>query len=79
MTDVTNPPNFYVGRSADVGDMLLHGQIISECKRLDVLPARKTEHQCLLCEWKMGEGLGQSFVRDNEQILCFIVIQLEFV
>ena len=31
VTDVTNSPNFYVGRSADVGDMLLHGQIVSEC------------------------------------------------
>ena len=27
----TNSPNFYVGRSSDVGDMLLHGQIVSEC------------------------------------------------
>ena len=34
MTDVTNSPNFYVGRSADVGDMLLillHGQTVREC------------------------------------------------
>ena len=31
MTDATNSPNFYVGRSADVGDMLLHGQIVIEC------------------------------------------------
>ena len=31
VTDVTNSPNFYLGRSADVGDMLLHGQIVSEC------------------------------------------------
>ena len=29
--DVTNSPNFYVGRSADVGDMLLYGQVVSEC------------------------------------------------
>ena len=29
--DVTNSPNFYVGRPADVGDMLLHEQIVSEC------------------------------------------------
>ena len=25
----TNSPNFYIGRSADVGDMLLHGQVVS--------------------------------------------------
>ena len=31
VTDVTSSPNFYVGRSADVGGMLLHGQIVSEC------------------------------------------------
>ena len=31
MTDLTNSPNFYIGRSADVGDMLLHGQVVSEC------------------------------------------------
>ena len=37
VTDVTNSPNFYVGGSADVGDMLLHGQ-----------EARKTEYQCFL-------------------------------
>ena len=30
MTDVTNSPNFYVGRSADVGDMLLHRQIVKD-------------------------------------------------
>ena len=29
MTDVTHSPNFYIGRSADVGDMLLHGQVVS--------------------------------------------------
>ena len=32
--DVTNSPNFYVGKSADVGDMLLHGQIVIECHAL---------------------------------------------
>ena len=31
MTDLTNSPNFYIGRTADVGDMLLHGQVVSEC------------------------------------------------
>ena len=31
MTDVTNSPKFYVGKSADVGDMLLYVQIVSEC------------------------------------------------
>ena len=34
MTDVTNSLNFYEGRSADVGDMLLillHGQTVREC------------------------------------------------
>ena len=31
MTDLTHSPNFYIGRSADVGDMLLHGQVVSEC------------------------------------------------
>ena len=25
------------------------------------LPARKTEYQCLLCEWRLGEGLGERF------------------
>ena len=30
VTDVTNSPNFCVGRSVDVDDMLLHGQIVSE-------------------------------------------------
>ena len=29
--DVTNSPNFYVGRSADFGEMLLHGPTVSEC------------------------------------------------
>ena len=28
---MTNSPNVYVGRSADVGDMLFHGQFVSEC------------------------------------------------
>ena len=59
--DVTNSPNFYIGRSADVGDMLLHGQVISECHTQIFLPARKTEYQCLLCEWRLGEGLGERF------------------
>ena len=31
VTDATNSPNFFAGKSADVGDMLLHGQIVSEC------------------------------------------------
>ena len=30
VTDISNSPNFYVGRSADIGDMLLHGQIVRE-------------------------------------------------
>ena len=33
VTDVTNSPNFCVGRSEDVGDMLLHGQIVSVTPR----------------------------------------------
>ena len=61
MTDVTNSPNFYVGRSAGVGDMLLRGQIVSECYAQIILPGRKTEYQCLLCEWRLGEGLGERF------------------
>ena len=62
MTDVTNSPNFYIGRSADVGDMLLHGQVVSEClAQIFCLLARKTEYQCLLCEWRLGEGLGERF------------------
>ena len=28
--DITNSLNFYVGRPADVADMLLHRQIVSE-------------------------------------------------
>ena len=31
MTDVTDSPNLYVGSSADLGDMLLIGQIVREC------------------------------------------------
>ena len=33
MTDVTSSPNFYIGRSADVGDMLLHGQAVQRHQR----------------------------------------------
>ena len=59
MTDVTNPPNFYVGRSADVGDMLLHGQIVSECHTQCF--ACKENRISVLCEWRLGEGLGERF------------------
>ena len=61
VTDVTNSPNFYVGRSAYVGDMLHHGQIVRECYAQTFLPARKTEYQCFLSEWRLGEGLGERF------------------
>ena len=61
VTDVTNSPNFYVGRSAYVGDMLHYGQIVRECYAQTFLPANKTEHQCFLSEWGFDEGLGETF------------------
>ena len=77
--DVINSPNFYVGRSADVGDMLLHGQIVSECY---------TQIFCLQGKQKISVSYvnggwvrvwERGSARDNEQTLCFIIIQLELV
>ena len=76
MTDVTNSPNFYVGRSADVGDMLLHGQIVSECYAQFFLPKNISVSYVnggWVRVWEKGS------VRGNDQTLCFIIIQLEFV
>ena len=59
MSDVTNSSNLY--------DL----QMLVTCFSMDrllvsVMPrffacnsARKTEYQCLLCEWRLGEGLGE--------------------
>ena len=79
MTDVTNSSNVYVGRSEDVGDMLLHGQIVSECyAQIFCLQAKQNSSVSYVNGgwvrvWERGS------VRDNEQTLCFITIQLEFV
>ena len=59
MRYATNSQNFYVGRSADVGNMLLHEQIVSVLRPDFFLSARKTKYQYLLCEWRLGEGLGE--------------------
>ena len=32
MTDVTNSPNFYIGRSADVGDLLDFRDLLDVCQ-----------------------------------------------
>ena len=79
MTDVTNSPNFYVDRSADVGDMLLYGQIVSECYAQIFCLQRK---QDISVSYVNGGWVGaweRGSVGDNEQTLCSIIIQLEFV
>ena len=76
MTDVTNSPNFYVGRSVDVGDMLLRGQIVSECYAQIFLPSRKTDISVSYVNGGWVRVWERGSVRDNETI---IIIQLEFV
>ena len=78
MTDVTNSPNFYVSRSADVGDMLLHGQIVSECYAQIFLSARKQNISVSYVNGGWVRVWERGSVRDNEQTLCFIIIQFEF-
>ena len=61
MTDVTNSPNFYVGRSADVGDMLFHGQIVSECHAQIFCLQGKQNISVSYVNGGVGEGLGERF------------------
>ena len=63
MTDVTNSLNFYVGRSAaDVGDMLLHGQIVRECyAQIFCLHGKQNMSVSYLNGGRLGEGLGDRF------------------
>ena len=79
MTDVTSSPNFYVGRSADVGGMLLHGQIVSECYAQIVCLQGKQNISVSYVNGGWVRVWERGSVRDNEQTLCFIIIQLEFV
>ena len=58
MTDVTNSPNFYIGRSADVDDMLLHGQVVSEC------------HAQIFC-LQGKQNISVSYV--NGESRCFVI------
>ena len=65
MTDVTISPNFYLGRSADVGDMLLHEQIIREIAQIFCLQEKQNiSVACVNGGWvRVWE---RSSVRDNE-------------
>ena len=58
--------------------MLLHGQIVSECyAQIFCLQGK----QNISVSYVNGGWVRvwESSVRDNEQTLCFIIIQLEFV
>ena len=79
VTDVTNCPNFYIGRSADVGDMLLHGQVVSECHAQIFCLQGKQNISVSYVNGGWVRVWERGSVRDNEQSLCFIIIQLEFV
>ena len=79
MTDVTNSPNFYIGRSSDVGDMLLHGQVVSECHAQIFCLQGKQNISVSYVNGGWVRVWERGSVRDNEQTLCFIIIQLEFV
>ena len=59
---IVKSSNFYVGRSADVGDIYIcfsMDRLLENFKTPDFLPAKKTEYQCFLCEWRLGEDLGE--------------------
>ena len=77
--DVTNSLNFYVGRSADVGDMLLHELIVSECYTQIFCLQGKQNISVSSVNGGWVKLWERGSVRDNEQTLCFIIIQLEFV
>ena len=79
VTDVTNSPNFYVGRSADVGDMLLHGQIVSECYAQIFCLEEKQNISFSYVNGGWVRVWERGSARDNEHTLCFIIIPLEFV
>ena len=79
MTDVTNSPNFYIGRSADVGDMLLHGQVVSKCHAQIFCLQGKQNISVSYVNGGWVRVWERGSVRDNELTLCFIIIQLEFV
>ena len=58
--------------------MLLHGQIVSQCHAQIFCLQGK---QNISVSYVNGGWLGvweRGYVRDNEQTLCFIIIQLEF-
>ena len=78
MTGVINSPNFYIGRSADVGDMLLHGQVVSECHAQMFCLQGKQNISVSYVNGGWVRVWERGSVRDNEQTLCFIIIQLEF-
>ena len=76
---MTNSPNVYVGRSADVGDMLFHGQIGCECHAQNCCLQGKQNISVSYVNGGWVRDWERGSVRDNEQTLCFIIIQLEFV
>ena len=77
VTDATNSPILFAGSSADVGDMLLHGQIVRECYAHICLQG-KQKYPCFLCEWRLDEDLGERFC-SRLWVDCFIITKLEFV
>ena len=79
MADVTNSPNFYVGRSAHVGDMLFHGQIVSECHAQTFCLQGRQNVSVSYVNGGWVIVLERGSVRDNEQTLCFIIIHLKLV
>ena len=62
MTDVNNSPNFYVGRSADVGDMLLYGQVVSECHAQNFDDGSVTKDQS---EWGFTVNQGATTIHEE--------------
>ena len=77
--DVTNSLNFYVGRSADVGDMLFHGQFVSECYAQMFCLQGKQNISVSYVNGGQVRVWERGSVRDNEQTLCFIIIHLKLV
>ena len=71
VTDVTNSPNFHVGRSANVGDMLLHGQIVSECYAQTFCLQGKQNISVSYVNRGWVKVWERGSVRDNEQTLFY--------
>ena len=71
MTDVTNSPDLHLGRSADVVTRFSMDRLLESVTPRFFLPAKNTEYQCLLCEWRLVRVWEKGSVQDNEQTLCF--------